>query len=57
MNITDAIRIAAAHGATIGRYKPGIYYVTYAKGSQINEQTIRAKHVREVVRWIEENLK
>lgn len=49
MTAADAIQIALLHGCSIGRRSKGLYYVT--KGTQ--EWTIQAKHLREVVKWIE----
>lgn len=48
MTATKALEIAATYGCSIGRRKPGIYYVT--KNAQ--DYTVRAKHLREVVAWI-----
>lgn len=56
MNAKQAIQIALGHGASIGRHKPGIYYVTFHDGACIREVRVEGKSAKCAVDWIVANL-
>jgi hypothetical protein len=53
MTTQDYLKIARKYGCSFGRHKPGIYYVTKSDGVTCTDWVIKAKHQREVVKWIE----
>jgi hypothetical protein len=53
MNTQDFTKIALKYGCSFGRRRPGLYYVTKSDGLKVTEWEIKAKHQREVVKWIE----
>lgn len=56
MTALDAIATAAKYGASIGHYKPGIYYVSFVQNGAVQTVHINGKHLRCTVDWIKENL-
>jgi len=56
MTAKTAIAFALKHGASIGRYKPGIYYVTHFRNGVLAEQIVYGRTVGCTAVWIADNL-
>jgi hypothetical protein len=55
-SIIQANEFAAKHGAAIGRYKPGAYYVSYVADGEARTVSVSGKTFRVATTWIEQNL-